>query len=61
MDAKAMLRERQQMLDNVFQHRHNPRVMLGSNSYTWSILDAGCRLNDALYDYDKLEKVTRLH
>ncbi len=61
MDAKALLKERQQMIDNVYNHKHNSRVMLGSNSYTWSILDAGFRLNEALYDYDKLEKVTREH
>ena len=61
MDAKALLKERQEMITNVYNFDHNKRVMLGSNSYTWSILDAGYRLNEALYDYDKLEIVARQH
>ena len=61
MDGKQLLKERSEMLNNVFALKHNKRVMLGSNSYTWSILDAGYRLNEAEFDYDKLEKVTRLH
>ena len=60
-EAKKLLQERMDMMDNVFNFRHNKRVMLGSNSYTWSILDSGYRLNDALFDYKKLEQVTREH
>ncbi|MBE5997659.1 MAG: hypothetical protein E7240_10060 [Lachnospiraceae bacterium] len=60
-EAKALFAERQQMMDNVYAHKHNKRVMLGSNSYTWAIIDKGYKLNDALYDPKKLEEVTRYH
>jgi hypothetical protein len=57
MDAKAMLKERTELFDNAFQFKRNKRVPLCANFWTWKILDAGYTLNDALYDYDIMEKV----
>ena len=57
MNGKAMMQERAAMVDNVYQFRHNKRVLLGSNIFSWAILDEGYRLNEALYDYDKLMTV----
>lgn len=59
MNGKAMMQERAAMVDNVYQFRHNKRVLLGSNIFSWAILDEGYRLNEALYDYDKLMTVMR--
>jgi len=47
------------MVDNVFEFRRNDRTLWGSNVYTWAILDDGLRLNEALYDYDKLMTVMK--
>jgi hypothetical protein len=57
MDAKAALQERTELFSNVFQFKKNKRVPLGSNFFTWRFLDAGYRLNEALYDYDIMEKI----
>lgn len=56
--AKALLKERTELFDNVFQFKHNKRVPLASNYFTWKILDAGYKLEDALYDYKILEKIS---
>lgn len=57
MDAKEALKERTEMINNVFQFKHNNRSPLISNFFTWKILDAGYKLNEAMYDYDLLEKI----
>jgi hypothetical protein len=57
MDAKAALKERTELFDNVFHFRKNKRVPLGANFFTWKVLDAGYKLSEALYDYDIMEKV----
>jgi hypothetical protein len=57
MDAKAVLKERTELFNNVFQFKKNKRVPLGSNFWTWKILDAGYKLSEALYDYNIMEKI----
>jgi len=39
--------------------KHNKRVPMAANFFTWKYLDAGYNLNVALRDYDILEKVNR--
>jgi hypothetical protein len=58
MDAKAALQERTELFSNVFQFKKNKRVPLGSNFWTWKILDSEYTLREALYDYDIMEKLT---
>jgi len=57
MDAQAAFLERRELFDNVIEFKHNKRVPLFSNFWTWKILDAGYRVDDALSDYDLLEKI----
>jgi hypothetical protein len=57
MDAKAALKERTELFNNVFQFKKNKRVPLGGNFFTWKVLDAGHKLSDALYDYGIMEKI----
>jgi hypothetical protein len=57
MDAKAMLRERTELFENVFQFKRNKRVPLASDFYTWKILDAGYKFSEAFYNYDIMEKI----
>lgn len=49
--------QRKQMTDNVFAFKHNKRIPLVSNVWTWNILDAGYGLSEVIYDYDLLEKL----
>jgi hypothetical protein len=58
MDAKAALQERTELFDNAFNFKRNKRVPLGGCFFTWKFLDAGYKLDEALYDYDIIEKVT---
>jgi hypothetical protein len=57
MDAKAAQQERMELFSNAFQFKKNKRVPLGANCFTWKLLDAGYKLNEILYDYNKMEKV----
>ena len=57
MDATEALRERRELLENVYHFRHNTRVPLHSCIFTWKILDAGYKLSEAIYHYEVMEKV----
>jgi len=57
MDAKAAMQERSALFENAFDFKHNPRVPMLSNFWTWKYLDAGYDLNEALYDYEVMDKV----
>ena len=57
MDAKAAMQERSELFENAFDFKHNPRVPMLSNFWTWKYLDAGYDLNEALYDYEVMDKV----
>ena len=56
-DAKAALQERRELIDNVYDFKHNPRVPIHSGVFTWKILDAGYKLSEAIYNYEVMEKV----
>jgi hypothetical protein len=55
--AKALLEERTELFDNVFHFKRNKRVPLGSNIWSWKILDGGRKFSEALYDYGVMEKI----
>jgi hypothetical protein len=57
MDAKALLKERTELFDNVFNFKHNKRVPVASNVSFWHILDAGYTYAEAVGDYAIAEKV----
>ena len=59
MDSKALLQERTELFDNAFHHKHNKRVPLGCNLWSWMVLDCGYKQSEALQSYDTLEKVNR--
>lgn len=59
MDAKALLQERSELFDNAYNFRHNKRVPLGCNIWSWQILDAGYKISEALLNYDIAEKINR--
>jgi len=59
MDAKQALAERSELFDKAFAFQHKSRTPSFSNFWTWKYLDAGMNLNDALRDYDLLEKANR--
>lgn len=59
MDSKALLQERTELFDNVFQHKHNKRVPLGCNLWSWMVLDCGYKQSEALDSYEILEKVNK--
>jgi len=62
MDENAALRERTALIDNVFSFKHNKRVPICGNIFTWKYFDAGYNLKEALFDYEVLEKVnTEFH
>jgi hypothetical protein len=57
MDAKARLKERTELIDNVLQFKKNKRVPLAANIGTWKVLDAGHKLSEAIYDFKLMEKI----
>jgi hypothetical protein len=57
MNAKASLQERTELFENVFQFKRNKRVPLASNFWTWTVLDAGYKLSEAIYDYSVMGKI----
>jgi hypothetical protein len=57
MDAKALLKERTELFDNVFQFKHNKRIPVASNISYWHYLDCGYNFNEVLYDYELMDKV----
>lgn len=59
MDAKALLQERTELFDNAFKFKHNKRVPLGCNIWSWQVLDAGYKQSEVLLDYALAEKVNR--
>ena len=59
MDAQALLAERKQLFDNCLDFKHNKRVPMMSNFFTWKIYDAGYTVKETLYDYEISEKVNR--
>ena len=59
MDAQALLKERKELFENCFDFKHNKRVPMMSNFFTWKIYDAGYTAKEAIYDYDIMEKINR--
>lgn len=59
MDAQALLKERTELFDNAYNFKHNRRVPLGCNIWSWQILDCGYKMSDALLNYDIAEKINR--
>ena len=57
MDSKQLLRERKQLVEDVYDFKQPSRIPTASNFYTWAILDAGYTMHQALYDYDLMEKI----
>jgi hypothetical protein len=57
MDAKAALKERTELFNNVFQFKRNKRVPLAANITTWKVLDAGHKISEAIYDYNLMGKI----
>ena len=51
------LEERKQILRDATNFKKTDRIPTTSNYWTWSILDAGYKLSEGLYDYDILYKV----
>ncbi|MDR2956553.1 MAG: hypothetical protein LBU61_00015 [Coriobacteriales bacterium] len=59
MNGQNMLAERTVLFENAMNHRHNSRVPMFSNFWTWKYLDGGYDLYQVLHDYDLLEKANR--
>lgn len=59
MDPKALLQERTELFDNAFHFRHNKRVPLGCNLWSWMVLDCGYKQSEALQSYDRMEQIIR--
>ena len=59
MDAQALLKERKELFENAIAFEHNKRVPMLGCFYTWKYLDAGYRLDEALYDYDLMGRIER--
>ncbi len=60
-DAKALFQERKELFDNAIALKHNKRVPIVSNYWTWKILDAGCTLSEAICDWDVMTRVVLEH
>lgn len=57
MDVKAKLIERKKMVDDVYAFKSDCPIPLFSNVFTWKFLDAGYKLDEVMYDYDKIESI----
>jgi hypothetical protein len=57
MDAQALLKERSELFANAFQFKKNARTPTISNFFSWMVLDAGKKLDDALYSYELSETI----
>lgn len=61
-EAKALEQERIQLVrDAVAMNGAPKRVPILDSTFTWKIMDQGYTLSEAIYDYDKMEKVVRGH
>lgn len=61
MNADQKRKMRMDMIDNVYNFKHNERVMLGSNIHSWKPLDSGYGQKETMKDYALAEKVVREH
>ena len=59
LDPKALLKERTELFDNAYNFKHNKRVPLGCNIWSWQVLDCGYKQSQALLNYDIAEKINR--
>ena len=59
LDTKALLQERTELFDNAYKFKHNNRVPLGCNIFSWMVLDAGYKQSQVLMDYELSEKINR--
>ena len=59
----ALRKERKQLVEDAIRHDRKPkRVPILSNAWTWIAWDAGYKLSEYLYDYDKnFDAVCQLH
>ncbi len=61
-EAKALKEQRIKWFRQATRMEEAPdRMPQISNTFTWKILDEGYTLSEAIYDYDKMEKVVRNH
>jgi len=58
-DPKSLMKERIEMFDNVYNFKHNQRIPLGCNIWSWQVLDCGYKQSEALENYDIAEKINR--
>ncbi len=58
-DTLALLKERAQLFDNVYNFKNNPHVPLGCNVWSWQVLDCGYKQSEALENYETAEKINR--
>ena len=59
MDAQALLKERKDLFTDVIAFKKTKRVPTMGCFFSYKYLDAGYRLDEALYDYDIMEKCER--
>lgn len=61
MGANLSLKERKELFENAIQFKENKRPPLLSNYWSWKILDAGFKLSEGIFDYNKMELAVRYH
>lgn len=59
MNPQELLKERTEMIDNVYHFKPNKRTMLGSNVWSWQVLDCGYKQSEVMNSYELSEKVNR--
>ena len=57
MTEKNLLQERIQLFHDTAEFKKTKRIPQISNFFTWKILDSEFTLSEALFDYNKMEKV----
>ena len=56
MDRGELFKERKEIIFNAFHMKRNSRVPIFSNIWTWKVLDSEYSLEEALNDYEIMEK-----
>ncbi|KLU60727.1 uroporphyrinogen decarboxylase (URO-D) [Peptococcaceae bacterium CEB3] len=57
MSGQSLLQERIQLFNDAVRMKKTHRIPQVSNFWTWKILDSEYKLSEALFDYNKMEKV----
>lgn len=58
-NPKELLKERSDLMNNIYNFKHNKRVFLGCNIWSWQVLDCGYKQTQAMMDYSIAEKINR--